>query len=238
MTWLILILAAFLGALVQGLTGFGSVIIMMIFLPSILPMTQAAGIGGVIMFSSVLTLTIRYRHEFKLKRVLPPFIVYAAVATWSVHLSSVLDTHILRLMLGGLLVALCIYFTFSKTAGSQKYPLWIALIFMVISGFFNGLFGIGGPLMALYFLSLSDSMPDYLGNIQGFFLIDAIYITAIRVFNGILGTAEIPDIIVGMLAATVGTMVATRLSARWNLETIKPFIYGFIGLSGIYYLFF
>ena len=166
MTWFILIIAAFLGALVQGLTGFGSVIIMMIFLPSILPMTQAAGIGGVIMFSSVLTLTISYRHEFKLKRVLPPFIVYAAVATWSVHLSSVLDTHVLRLMLGGLLVALCLYFTFSKTAGSQKYPLWISLIFMIISGFFNGLFGIGGPLMALYFLSLSVLLQSFKSTIK------------------------------------------------------------------------
>ncbi|KRN28127.1 permease [Lactobacillus selangorensis] len=222
----------------QGLTGFGSVIIMMIFFPAIFPISRAAGIAGTIMFTSVLTLTLRYHHYFKLKRVLPPFIVYAAVATWSVHLSNVLDTRVLRLMLGALLVVLSLYFIFSKSAGRAKYPWYIALLFMVISGFFNGLFGIGGPLMALYFLSLSDSMGDYLGNIQGFFLIDAFYITSVRVANGILGTIDIPYIIVGMIAAIFGTIIATHLSERWDLQTIKPWIYAFIGLSGIYYLFF
>ncbi|WP_125604709.1 sulfite exporter TauE/SafE family protein [Lapidilactobacillus bayanensis] len=238
MIWLLIVVPALIAGLVQGLTGFGAVIIMMIFFPSILPMDKAAGIGGVIMLTSVLALTIRYRHEFKPKRVLVPFLVYATVATWSVHLGSVLDTHLLRLMLGGLLVALSLYFIFSKSAGSQKYPWYIAGCFMIISGFFNGLFGIGGPLMALYFLSLSSSMPDYIGNIQGFFLIDAVYITSVRIANGILATPDIPYILAGMVAATIGTVIATRLSTRWDLTTIKPWIYGFIGLSGIYYLFF
>lgn len=238
MIWLLIIFPALIAGLVQGLTGFGAVIIMMIFFPSILPMDKAAGIGGIIMLSSVLALTIRYRHEFKWKRVLIPFIIYASVATWSVHLSSVLDTHVLRLMLGGLLVALSLYFILSKSAGSAKYPWYIAGCFMVISGFFNGLFGIGGPLMALYFLSLSSSMPDYIGNIQAFFLIDAFYITGVRIAGGILTAPDIPYIIVGMIAATVGTIIATRLSTRWDLTTLKPFIYGFIGLSGLYYLFF
>lgn len=238
MIWLFIIFPALIAGLVQGLTGFGAVIIMMIFFPSVLPMDKAAGIGGVIMLSSVLALTIRYRHEFKLKRVIIPFIVYASVATWSVHLGSILDTHVLRMMLGGLLVALCLYFLLSKSSGSQKYPWYVAGCFMIISGFFNGLFGIGGPLMALYFLSLSDSMPDYIGNIQGFFLIDAFYITTVRITSGILTTPDIPYILVGMVAATIGTFIATKLSTRWDLATIKPWIYGFIGFSGIYYLFF
>lgn len=238
MIWLVIIIPALLAGLVQGLTGFGAVIIMMIFFPSVLPMPQAAGIGGVIMLASVLVQTIRYRHYFNFKRLIGPFIIYAAVATWSVHLGSILNTHVLRLMLGGLLVALCLYFTLSKHAGDHKYPLIVALGFMVISGFFNGLFGIGGPLMALYFLSLSKTMPEYIANIQGFFLIDAVYIATIRVANGILGPTDIPYIIVGMVAATVGTMIAARLSTRWNLTTIRPLIYGFIGLSGLYYLLF
>lgn len=238
LNWVLIFFPALLAGLVQGLTGFGAVIIMMIFFPSFLPIDKAAGIGGVIMLTSVLALTWRYRHEFKLKRVAIPFLIYATVATWSVHLSSVLNTHILRLMLGGLLVALSLYFFFSKSAGSKKYPWYIAVLFMIISGFFNGLFGIGGPLMALYFLSLSKSMPDYLGNIQGFFLIDAIYITSIRIFTGILTPIDIPYIFVGMVAATIGTMIAARLSTKWDLMTIRPFIYAFIGLSGLYYLFF
>jgi len=237
LTWLFIIFPALLAGLVQGLTGFGAVIIMMIFFPSILPMAQAAGIGGLIMFSSVLGLTLRYRHHFRFKRVIVPFIVYATVATWSVHLGNVLDTHLLRMLLGGLLVALCAYFTLSKNAGARRYPWYVAGAFMVISGFFNGLFGIGGPLMALYFLSLARSMPEYTANIQGFFLIDTVYIAAVRVANGILPPPTIPYILVGMVAASLGTIIAARLLNRLNPDTIKRWIYAFIGLSGLYYLF-
>ncbi|MFC6206317.1 sulfite exporter TauE/SafE family protein [Levilactobacillus tongjiangensis] len=238
MTWFFIILPALLAGLVQGLTGFGAVIIMMIFFPSILPMAQAAGVGGVIMLASVLTLAFRYRQHLHFKRIIIPFIIYAMVATWSVHLGHVLDAHLLRMLLGGLLVALCLYFTLAPGAGNQRYPWYIAGCFMIVSGFFNGLFGIGGPLMALYFLSLSKSMPEYIASIQTFFLIDTFYITSIRVANGILVKPDIPYILVGMVAATIGTIIASHLLTRLNPDTIKRWIYGFIGLSGIYYLFF
>jgi len=238
MTWLLIILPALMAGLIQGMTGFGAVIIMMIFFPSILPMTQAAGIGGIIMLPSEIALALHYRHAFKVKRVVPALIVYAVVATWSVQLGKVLDTHVLRLMLGVLLIALCIYFLASKNADSRHYPWYVAILFMIISGFFSGLFGIGGPLMALYFLSLSKSMPEYLANVQGFFLFDGLYITSIRVVSGILVARLVPYILAGMLAGVIGTMVASRLSSRWDLATIKPWIYRFIGLAGLYYLFF
>lgn len=236
--WLLILIPAFLAALVQGITGFGSVIIMMIFFPAILPMAEAAGLGGVIMLSCTVSLAWRYRKNFNFKQVIVPFLIYASVATWSVRLGKVLNTHVLRLMLGVLLVALALYFIFAKQAGDRRYPLAIAIGFMVISGFFNGLFGIGGPLMALYFLSLSTSVPTYMGNLQGFFLMDTIYITSVRVASGIITAAVIPYIIGGVVAAGLGTLLATRLSASWGLAQIKPLIYGFIGLSGLYYLFF
>ncbi|AMV60674.1 putative permease [Pediococcus damnosus] len=237
-TWLLIFFPAMLAGLVQGLTGFGAVIVMMTFFPAILPIAPAAGIAGLSMLASMVGLTFRYRHEFKLKRVLPPFIIYAAVATWSVHLSSVLDTHVMRMMLGGLLVALYLYFTLVKNSGDRKFPWYIAVDFMIISGFFNGLLGIGGPLMALYFLSLSKSIPEYTANIQGFFLIDAFYINSVRVANGILVPHDVPYILVGMVAAGIGTIIATRIASKLDDQVFRKWIYRFIGLSGIYYLFF
>lgn len=237
-TWLLIFFPAMVAGFVQGLTGFGAVIVMMTIFPFILPIAPAAGIAGLSMLASMVGLTYRYRHEFKLKRVVVPFIIYAAVATWSVHLSSVLDTHVMRVLLGCLLVALCLYFTLFKNAGDRKYPWYIAVCFMVISGFFNGLLGIVGPLMALYFLSLSTSIPEYTASIQGFFLIDAFYINSVRVANGILDVHDVPYILVGMIAAGIGTILAARVANKLDDQTFRKWIYRFIGLSGIYYLFF
>ena len=238
MTWLLIILFGFLAGLVQGLTGFGAAIMMMIFLPSILPIAESAGVASLIMAASVLTLVLRYRHDIHLKRIIVPFLVYASVAAWSVHLVRVLDVHLLRMLLGGLLIVLSLYFSVNKNAGTKPYPWLVAGLFMIISGFFNGLFGIGGPLMALYFLSLASTTGEYIANIQTFFLIDTVYITTLRVLNGILTTTVIPFILVGMVGAILGTVIAARLMNHLNLAIVKRYIYVFIGVSGAYYLLF
>lgn len=237
MAWLVVIIAGFLGGLVQGLTGFGAVIIMMIFLPNILPIDQSAGVAGLMMLGSVVTLVVRNRHEIRLKRIIIPFLVYASVASWSVHLGHVLDVHLLRMMLGGLLVALSLYFSLHKNSGDTAYPWVVAGAFMIISGFFNGLFGIGGPLMALYFLSKAQSLSQYLADLQTFFLIDTFYITTLRVASGIVTAHLVPFILIGMLGAITGTTIAAHLQTRLNVATMKRVIYAFIGLSGLYYLF-
>lgn len=238
MTWLLVILPGFFAGLVQGLTGFGAAIIMMIFLPQLLPMAQGAGVAGLIMAASVITMVARYRHHIQFKRIIGPFIIYASVAAWSVHLGKVLDVQLLRTLLGGLLLALAIYFTVSKQAGTKPFPVYIAGMFMVISGFFNGLFGIGGPLMALYFLSLAKETETYIANLQTFFLLDVMTITSIRVGNGILSTADLPIVLIGMVGAILGTILAGRILPHLNMVLVRRLIYVFIGLSGCYYLVF
>lgn len=138
-------------------------------LPQLFPIAQSAAVAGVIMAASVITLVWRYHQHIHFRQIIVPFIVYASVAAYSVHLGQVLDVQLLRRLLGALLVSLAGYFSLSKRAANQTYPWWLAGLFMIISGFFNGLFGIGGPLMALYFLSLADTTADYLGNLQTFF---------------------------------------------------------------------
>lgn len=238
MAWLLVLLPAMLAGLVQGLTGFGAAIIMMIFLPQLLPMDQSAGVAGLIMFASVVTLTWRYRYAVHVKKIIIPFIIYASVAAWSVHLGQVLDVQLLRRLLGGLLVGLAVYFTVSRRETTCQFPWYVAGMFMIVSGFFNGLFGIGGPLMALYFLSLAKSTAEYVGNLQAFFLIDVFYITTIRVINGILTPSVTPWIAIGMVGAFVGTAVAARILPKLPMTAVKQLIYVFIGLSGGYYLIF
>ncbi|WP_432374585.1 TSUP family transporter [Lactiplantibacillus pentosus] len=237
MTWLLVFLPGLLAGLVQGLTGFGAAIVMMIFLPQLFSIAQSAAVAGMIMAASVLTLVWRNRHHIHLRQIVIPFIIYASVAAYSVHLGQELDVQLLRRLLGALLVALAIYFSLSKRAATQVYPWWLAGIFMIISGFFNGLFGIGGPLMALYFLSLADTTADYLGNLQTFFLIDVIYISTVRVLNGILTPVLIPNILIGMVGAVIGTAIAARILPHLPMTTVRHLIYLFIGLSGSYYLF-
>ncbi|WP_369385848.1 TSUP family transporter [Lacticaseibacillus manihotivorans] len=158
MSWIfVMLFAAVLASLVQGVTGFGSGIMLMIFLPTMLPIGQSAGVSTLTMLIAEVVLVWRYRHALKWRRLPIPFLIYASVATWSVHLGQILPTHFLKGLLGCLLITLCLYFTFNRAAGNKRFPLLVCGLFMIISGFFNGLFGIGGPLMALYFFDLVEN---------------------------------------------------------------------------------
>lgn len=236
MQWFFIIFPAMLAGLVQGLTGFGTGIVLMIFLPAILPMSTSAGVAALIPMVSIAIMVHRYHDALHFKRLIWPFLVYASVATWSIHLGKVLDVTFLKLMLGCLLCVLSLYFLFVKSAANRHYPLVVAVIFTIISGFFNGLFGIGGPLMALYFLSLAESKETYMASIQTFFLIDMTYVTGVRLVNGIFTPQDLPIILVGILGAVIGTIIANHLLTRLNLDVIRQIIYVFIGCSGVFYL--
>ncbi|WP_191987369.1 sulfite exporter TauE/SafE family protein [Companilactobacillus jidongensis] len=236
MPWLFVLIPGMLAGLVQGLTGFGPAIVLMVFLPSILPMAKAAGVAGIIPVASVVMMAIHYRHYIKFKRIIWPFILYAVVASLSIHLGGLLDVHISRAMLGGLLIILSLYFLFSKSGGQKQFRLYVAISFVLISGFFSGLFGIGGPLMALYFLSLSSTKEEYMATVQMFFVLDMSYTSSFRIINGIIGIHEIPIILIGIVGAIIGTFIASRILNHMNLALVSKCIYTFIGMSGLYYL--
>ncbi|WP_461214385.1 TSUP family transporter [Lacticaseibacillus sp. GG6-2] len=237
MSWIaLMLLAAILASLVQGVTGFGSGIMLMIFLPAMLPIGQSAGVATMTMVLAEIALVWRYRRFIHLKRVVWPFFVYASVATWSVHLGQVLPVQLLKGLLGALLISLAVYFTVSHGAGSKPFPFIVTLGFMVISGFFNGLFGIGGPLMALYFLTLAKSKEEYLASIQTFFLIDTVYVTTLRFATQVLHVGDVKFVVIGMVGTLIGTAIANRIVTRLNVRTITKVVYVFIGLAGCYYV--
>ncbi len=201
--FIFVLLPAILAGIVQGVTGFGSAIVLMVFLPTILPIPQSAGVASLIMSVSNIMLAWRYRRNIKIKRIIWPFIVYASVAFMALQLVNSINVHLLKALLGGLLVALSLYFLFVKSEGKKHYPIYVAIIFMIVSGFFNGLFGIGGPLMALYFLSLANTKEEYLASIQAFFLIDQLYITSIRFYNAFLVSMTSPSFYWELLAGSL-----------------------------------
>lgn len=239
MSWIIvMILAATMAGFVQGVTGFGSGIVMMIFLPSLLPINQSAGVSTLTMLIANVMVVWRYRKHLKWPRLVAPFLIYICMAIFSLYLSNFIPAGHLKMLLGVLLVVLSLYYTIMNlhSITIKSIPIYVMIVFSLISGFFNGMFGIGGPLMALYFLTISDSKENYLASIQTFFLIDTFIMTSLRFAGGILNLDNIKFVLVGIIGAVIGTILANRLVKHLNIQIMTLFIYVFIGVSGLYYL--
>lgn len=66
MSWIIIMLvAAMLAGFVQGVTGFGSGIVMMVFLPHLLPINQSAGVSTLTMVVANVMVVWHYRKYFE-----------------------------------------------------------------------------------------------------------------------------------------------------------------------------
>lgn len=234
-TSLLIVLPAFAAGFVQGITGFGSAIILMVFLPGLVgDIPHAAATASLIMALPNVSMVWRYRKHLQWRAIPLPFTVYIGVATWALSLSLVLEVAVLKMLLGALLLALATYFLWLKPSATH-YAWPVVLAFMAISGFFNGLFSIGGPLVALYYLTQATTKETYLANLQSFFFMDLIMITGLRVAHGVLTLALLPLAALGCFGALVGTAVANRLVTRLNTQQVKQFVYAFIGFAGVYY---
>ena len=169
--FLMIALPAFLAGLVQGVTGFGAGIIMMIVFPNLFGVALSAALAVAIAIILCVALVFKYRAHINLKEIIFPAVLYAIASSIAIVFSSKVDQVMMKGVLGVFLIAISVYFLFFGKNTQVQLTRLVSLVFILLSGIFDGLFGIGGPLMVIYFLALTNSKEAYLGTIQMFFLV-------------------------------------------------------------------
>ena len=234
MRFAVIAVTALIAGLVQGVTGFGAGIVLMMALPYFLPVPQSAGVSTGICIVLFVSMIIRYRRAINLKKALLPSVLNIAICTVTISFATGVDQHLAKKILGGFLLLLAVYYLFlSPSGGAKPIPLPARLACIIISAVCDGLFGIGGPLMVVYFLSRTDSKEEYLGTIQAFFLINAVYNTAFRIIRGIILPEHLLLIVIGAAGIVLGALIAGRVVDRLNESILRKLVYGMIGVSGI-----
>lgn len=237
MNYIGVVIAELLAGIFQGITGFGAGIISMMALPLMFPVTEAAGISGAICLALTISMVIKYRRHINFKMALVPGVVYTVMSAVAIHFAADLNQGLMKKLLGGFLFLLAIYYLFIKKNQSSKLSAPVGFIFSAVSGACDGLFSIGSPLMVLYFLGQTDDKEEYLGSIQFMFMICLIYNLFARIKNGILVTAHLPVILIGIACIVAGLFIANRIVDKINVEKLKKISYVGIAIAGMINLF-
>ncbi|MBO7359196.1 MAG: sulfite exporter TauE/SafE family protein [Clostridia bacterium] len=235
--YLVCSLAALLAGLVQGIAGFGSGPVQMMAYPLYWTIPTAAAVSVCVSVPLNLNMTLTYLKEIRWKKVLVPILPYMAVCSLAISFSLNVDQTLIKRIFGVFLIALSVYYLcFSRR---EKKPLgpWQTAAYILISALCDAFFGIGGPLMVIYFLNKTDSAKEYLGTAAAFFLINGVYNTVYRLLSGILTKALLPYIGVGIAAILAGVTLAHFLARKLNDAVIKKAVYVMIGVTGIFNLF-
>jgi len=206
---------------------------MMLIMPYFFDMIAAPAVTSAITVGLSLTLAWKFRKYIKLNICLFPTIIYLVFSIASINLAKELNLEYISLAFSVFLILLAIYFNVFSERISLQATRKTAAVCAMISGITSGLFGIGGPLMAVYFISAIEDKKSYIGTIQFLFAFTNIINLLMRIANGIYTLDLLPATILGFAGITIGKIVGLRILDKINPVRIKKLVYAFVGISGL-----
>lgn len=232
MLWAALIAASFVAGIVQTITGFGAGVVIMMFLPYFFDLVAAPAINSTICMGLSAGLAWKNRHKLSWRLFGIPLLIYACFGMVCIQLVKGINLDWLGTAFAVFLILLSVYFLFVAKSMTLKPTPAVAFLCSMISGVCGAFFGIGGPLMAIYYSAITHDREEYLGNIQLVFCVSGLLMTLSRVANGIYTPAMLPMSIVGILSVRLGSMAGGRIAEHLSADALRRVVYIGVGVSG------
>lgn len=217
--------------------GFGGAIFMMLFLPHFIPFLQSSALASVIVYGGIIVLALKYRKYTRWKELPVPALFYMLCSVPMVFLSRSIHLPTLKLVFSLFIITLGLYNIYGVLHAGEiqlKKNLPTTIICACLAGLGTGLFGIGGPPIALYFLAVTGGDKSaYAGTVQTFFAICMVASISARFASGILTVSMLPLAATGMAASFFGNWLGTRALNRVNVKLLKIAVCIFMIISGM-----
>lgn len=238
MLYVLVFTVSTLGAFIQAVTGFGAAIFMMLFFPHFMPVTSAAALNGVACLASNVTNTVEYRKHVNYKLLPLPVAAFFLWSFLSIRLSKMLDTGLLKMIFGAVLLLLAVYFLFAAKKLKIRPTPASSLTCGSVSGVTGGMFGASGPPMVVYFLAATGTKEEYLGTLQSFCLLTGLWSFAVRLANGFYTVSMLPLLLLGVAGVLLGQWIGTRVVHKISVDGLRIAVYVMLAVSGVINLFF
>jgi uncharacterized membrane protein YfcA len=231
---LFLVLIGIGAGLIQRVSGFGLGIFAMLFLPHFMPShTAAASISS--LFACVTTTynAIRYRKNIAYKTAFPMMCASFVAIPIAVHCSAVVSGSIFKVLLGGVLVVLSLYFMFFNKNVRLAPTFSNGILAGALGGVLGGMFSTGGPPAVLYLSSATRDNMTYFATIQFYFCFTTLYATSMRIANGMIDDQILILAAIGIVGCMVGDFVGKKVFDKLDSKRLRSVIYIGMLISGI-----
>lgn len=235
--------AAFCGivlaaSLVQGISGFAfSMIVLMVF-PYLFGYTKSLVLAAMMATFVMLYNAFLYRRTIDWTWVVRWLAVYIIADLAGVLvLKRVGDSPIWYPLMGVIFIVMAIYLLWGQKIFTVRVGWGSMIVLSVLSGLIMGAFGVGGPLMAAFFLEATSSKEYYLGTSQLVLGLTLFIDFLLRVFNGMFTVDLIGYTLIGMVSMVLGLYIAKRLVSRMDALTLRKFICVVMIADGVFMLF-
>lgn len=234
LNYILIVLFAMCASFIQRVTGFGFGIFIMTALPFLMPSyAEATALSGMM---ALITATVtavqmfRYLDWKKLWLILPVFLV---VSFFSIKTVAGLDSHLLRRILGGVLIVVSVYFFFVSGRIHLKPSVPVQAGMGVTSGLMGGFFAMQGPPAVIYFLSCTETKEQYMALISMYFVISNAMMSLFRAGNGFVTATVGKAWLLAFPAILLGVFLGTKVYRRIPIAVLRKVIYGYMAVAGV-----
>lgn len=235
-TWLIYLIILFSAAAagaVQTVTGFGAAVLLLLVLAQFFDLLTAPAVNMLVCIFLTAVLSWKYRKHIEYRLILIPLIPYIISSTIANLVVDKIKLRILGILLGIFFLFLGLYYLFLAKRVKGGSSTGEGIVCGLISGILASLFGVGGPLLAVYLLNASRSKESFTGNLQFIFLISNCIIFFTKLMKGFFSASQLPVVMVGVAGVLAGQWFGTRFTDRLEPEKMKKIVYAFIAVSGV-----
>ena len=230
---IVLLLASAVAGVLQAVMGFGAAILLMMVLPYFFDMLQAPALASSVTLGACIALAWQFRAYIRPRLVILPAILYEIASITSLQIAGSLDMDILGVAFGVFLILIALYFLLPLPTVRVSGGVASTAVCAMVSGASSGLFGIGGPLMALYYLSVTDDKRTYAANLQFLFSLTASINLMIRIRKGFYSLSFLPLTLLGILGISAGKWLGVKILERIDMTLMQRAVYILVGISGV-----
>lgn len=233
-SYILIFLMALGASVTQRVCGFGFGIFIMMVLPFIMPtFGEATALSGLLAIFTALVPAIHMVRNVPWRKLIPILVTFVIVSFFSVLMVKHIDSHILKKVLGGVMILISLYFMFMNGKFTLKPSIPVQVSMGTISGIMGGLFAMQGPPAVIYFIGCSKDKTEYMAITQWYFLIGNTMMTIYRAGHGFVTSTVLTSWCVGIAGVLIGLLIGARIFHRINADMLRRVIYGFMAFSGV-----
>jgi uncharacterized membrane protein YfcA len=215
-----IVLVALAAGLTQGMTGFGSALVSMAILPSLIGLRVAAPLVALFAGTIEISLLLRYRRSFSLAAIRRlALALVAAIPIGILGLRTVPERAALTL-LGCVLCGYAIYALRTPRLPALRHTAW-AYVAGFLAGLLGGAYNTSGPPLVVYGHSQRWSPEAFKANLQGLFMVNDLAVILGHMLSSSY-TASIGWMYLAALPALLaGVLLGLRLDRRLNPDAFR-----------------
>ncbi|HWT96994.1 MAG TPA: sulfite exporter TauE/SafE family protein [Terriglobales bacterium] len=209
-SWFIwIVLTTFGAALVRGLTGFGSAMIMIPVLSAFLSPVVAVPILNLVDAVTSLPMLRPAMKQCRWREVIPLFLGAVVLMPLGVHLLQVVDPVLLRHVMAVLILGMAIVMAFGLRYQGEPNR-FVSLAVGAVSGLMSGAIGLSGPPVILFWLGGQANAITARANVIAYFGLMTVALIATMIWNGLFTGQVIALSLVLMPVYALGLALGAR----------------------------